>query len=378
MGLVSRFVVAPCMFALLLPFAKRQPFKMVFASASSSELKGNFLAVAKFVEEHHPEIQIVSELRPSLSSPQTFGDKIRLLRNLASAGVVVLDDYYPIIHPLPMRKKTPVIQLWHAPGAFKKFGLSRRGLPGGPRPGSRVHTGYGLAFASSVGVQSSIQDAFGLAAAAVLPLGIPKTDIYFKKLGLKVLSTRVRERLGVSATQRLVLFTPTFRGNGQVSAHHDIDYEMWNRIAGVVGSDAVDVTILIRNHPFVTQKMPDSASLTVIDVSHGYEIEELLSAADMLVTDYSSAIFDYALLKKPMVFYCPDEDNYESSRGFYFPLEEYAWGPIVHDEEHLAQAIQRNEFDPLALGGVREKFMAACDGHATSRVVDAILTEMKR
>jgi CDP-glycerol glycerophosphotransferase (TagB/SpsB family) len=373
--LVVRFLVDPCVFALISLFTARRPAKMLFASASGSSFSGNFLAVSQYLCDFHPEIQIATELRSSLSSKQTVAQKINLFRNLASAGTVVLDDYFPAIYSLPLSKKTPVIQLWHAPGAFKKFGLSRKGLPGGPRTGSRVHSGYSLAFASSAAVQPCIQEAFGMTSSQVLPLGVPKTDILFDKNRMASLNTKLRERLGVSAEHRLALFTPTFRGNGQMSAHHEVDYDMWGRLAAAVPGDGM--TILIRSHPFVGQRMPDREIRHVLDVSHGFDIEDLLAAADILITDYSSTIFDFALLEKPMILYCTDTTEYEASRGFYFPLEDYVWGPIVHDEEALAQALQSNEIDLHALARVQDKFMAACDGHSTQRVVDAMLALAK-
>jgi CDP-glycerol glycerophosphotransferase (TagB/SpsB family) len=368
--LAIRLIALPALFAVVSVVTRRYPQTVLFASASGAEMTGNFLAVSSYLNEHHPEIKIVEELQLSLSSRQTMAQKLRRYRNIASAGTIVLNDYYPTIHSIRLKKRTALVQLWHAPGAFKRFGLSRKGLPGGPRPGSGVHTGYALSIASSADVQPCVQEAFGMSSDRVLPLGIPKTDIYFDQAVMKRFNTEVRIRLGVDANHRLVLFTPTFRGNGQRSAHHEIDYPMWSRIAAVAGAN---VTVLIRNHPFVHESAPDSVYPNVVDVSQGYDIEELLAAADMLVTDYSSAIFDFALLEKPMALYCPDTDSYERSRGFYFPLEHYAWGPIVDDEAKLTVAVQRAELDMTALLAVREKFMSACDGQSTERVVNAIL-----
>jgi CDP-glycerol glycerophosphotransferase (TagB/SpsB family) len=368
--ITMRIAVLPAVFALVNVATRRNPRSILFASASGIDITGNFLAVSSFLRKNHPDIRLVFELKPSLASRLTFAQKLRLLRNIASAGVIVLDDYYPTIHSLALKRQTRVIQLWHAPGAFKKFGLSRKGLPGGPRTGSQVHTGYALAIASSPDVQVCVQEAFGMPQDRVLSIGIPKTDIYFDQSAMTEFNRDLRRRLGVGDDHRLILFTPTFRGNGQRSAHHEIDYTMWGRIALAVGPN---VTILIRNHPFVDQDAQRDELPHVIDVSSGYEIEQLIAGADMLITDYSSAIFDCALLEKPMALYCPDTQSYEAARGFYFPLHDYAWGPIVHDEQGLIGAINQSTVNRSALLAVQKKFLSACDGGATERVVEAIL-----
>jgi len=151
----------------------------------------------------------------------------------------------------------------------------------------------------------------------------------------------VRRRYGVRPGQRIALFAPTFRGNGQLTATYDVDAVPWERLAGDLGDDWV---VMVKMHPFVAPLSEQRPGLTgVLDVSGERELNDLLMAADVLVTDYSSAIFEYSLLRRPIVFFCPDLEEYTAARDFYYPFEEYVTGPLVADGADLARAIATAE-----------------------------------
>ncbi len=137
-----------------------------------------------------------------------------------------------------------------------------------------------------------------------------------------------------------------------------------------------DYVILMKHHPFVKERpvIDERCSQFAFDVTDEMEIEELLCTADICISDYSSLIFEYSLFQKPMIFFAYDLDEYFDHRGFYYDYDEMTPGPIVKDPHELIRAIKEidADFDPAEVAAFREKFMSACDGNATVRIIDTI------
>jgi CDP-glycerol glycerophosphotransferase (TagB/SpsB family) len=111
----------------------------------------------------------------------------------------------------------------------------------------------------------------------------------------------------------------------------------------------------------------------VIDVSGYPDINELMLVSDVLVTDYSSAIYEYALLGRPMAFFAPDHAAYEGERGFYFDFRTGVPGPIFETTEALAAWLRAGEFDLERVARFRAESFDVADGRATERFVDEIV-----
>ena len=109
------------------------------------------------------------------------------------------------------------------------------------------------------------------------------------------------------------------------------------------------------------------------------EIDELLCTCDICISDYSSLIFEYSLFEKPMIFFAYDLKDYDDWRGFYYDYEELTPGPVVQTTEEVIECIKNTEvnFDPEEIREFRNKFMSACDGHATERLIE-LITERRR
>ena len=131
--------------------------------------------------------------------------------------------------------------------------------------------------------------------------------------------------------------------------------------------------LLIKHHPFVKHPAPipegceDFAYLVQGDLG----IDELLCAADACISDYSSIVFEYSLFERPMIFFAYDLDDYDDWRGFYYSYDEFTPGPVVATSEEVVDYLAHvdERFDRTQVAAFREKFMSACDGHATERVM---------
>jgi CDP-glycerol glycerophosphotransferase len=219
-----------------------------------------------------------------------------------------------------------------------------------------------------------LRDAFGIVGEMV-ETGLPRNDL----LAREGLGAAVRGRLGIPERARVVLYAPTYRDHvvdrrGRYRLDHHADLERMREAAGP------DAFVLFRKHPFVEELLPDDeGSGRVRDVSEYPDVTELLAAADVLVTDYSSLMFDFAVLGRPMIFFAYDLEHYERDiRGFYIDFRSDAPGPIVTSEDELADALRSLGDDVPALyaeryAAWRSKYCELDDGRASARVVDRLI-----
>lgn len=211
----------------------------------------------------------------------------------------------------------------------------------------------------------------------VLELGYPRNDILRAPTASQV-RRRVRDDLGISETARVALYAPTWR-DGEVRGPDGFD-DPGGLDQGEFMSLARDDTVLLmRMHNVVrTRYAPATHGGRILDVSDHPEIAELYLAADVLVSDYSSATFDFATTGKPIILFAYDLDHYRQVRRLYFDYEAWAPGPIVSTTEELVAAI-----DGVTIGNERTRYEARyaefvnrfCpydDGGASDRVIDAL------
>ncbi|GMA54774.1 hypothetical protein GCM10025857_61310 [Alicyclobacillus contaminans] len=174
----------------------------------------------------------------------------------------------------------------------------------------------------------------------VLELGYPRNDVFYKP-NLDEKRESIRRKLNIDEEKKVILYAPTFRDNQKkgkkFTMKNKINFRIFERRLGE------DYVLLIREHIVVASKLniPEEFRHNIINVSKYPDIQELMIASDMLVTDYSSVMFDYANTNKPMYFYCYDLDEYGDMRGFYFDLEEQAPGPIVKNTSNLFRSIAK-------------------------------------
>ena len=215
----------------------------------------------------------------------------------------------------------------------------------------------------------------------VLEVGYPRNDVLSAE-GAGAARQRVRHRLGISDDRIVVLYAPTWRdtavsegGKGETSLFLDAD-----RLTAEIGDTH---TLLLRLHYFIAPTFADTVRGASINVSRHPDIRDLYLAADVLVTDYSSAMFDFAITGKPMLFLAPDLASYrDDMRGFYFDFEQLAPGPIVETTAEVVEQLRSLGAVQQRFAGrysaFRERFCALEDGGASARVVDAVFGDAGR
>ncbi|MFS0614972.1 CDP-glycerol glycerophosphotransferase family protein [Lederbergia ruris] len=362
------FKLAYILFGLL-PIKKK---KIVFASDSRSELNGNFFFVYEELYKRDLNLDIRFLFNERINNKKSLFELLKIAFHFATAKVILLDDFYPLVYPLDIRKKTDLIQVWHAAGAFKTFGFSRLGRPGGPSPRSRNHRNYTKAAVSSEGVRKNYAEGFGITVDKVYPTGVPRSDIFFDEEYKKYVVNALQNKYPFLQNKKVILFAPTFRGNGQSSAHYPFEVLHLKRLYEELHEEYV---FLFKIHPFVQNKLdiPYEFADFFYDVSDYREINDLLLITDLLITDYSSVCFEYALLNKPMLFFAFDVEQYIQDRDFYYNYFDFIPGPLVKTTDELLLKIQDQNFEMEKIPPFVQYFFGDTLGKASKNVVDELI-----
>lgn len=348
--------------------------RVLFLSDSRDHISGNFEYIYNYLKENNTDYELKTHLKKSLKTKRSFKEKILLLKDIASSKYILVDDFYPLIYPLKIRKNAKLIQVWHAMGAFKTVGYSRNKSKEGYKSSSLTHKNYTDTIVSSENIRKNYAEAFGIDIEKVHSYGVPRTDIFYSDKYKRDIRKQLYQKYPQFKNKKVILFAPTFRGTGQKTAYYDYDLIDFNLIKKKFSKDYV---FLVKMHPFI-KKLPDidfENDDFYYNLSNEREINDLLFITDILITDYSSVIFEYSFFKKPVIFYIPDYENYDGSRGFYYPFSKYTYGDIAKNNKELINLIENSKVNKKKLQEFFDYFCGACDGKSTERVVKKLITE---
>lgn len=353
----------------ILPVNKK---KITIASDSRNDLTGNLYFIYEELSKRNLNIKVKFSLNKRIDNKKTFLNLFITAYHFATSKIILLDDFYPLIYPINIRKNSDLIQVWHAAGAFKTFGFSRVGRPGGPSPNSRNHRNYTKVTVSSESVRKHYAEGFGVSIDKIYATGVPRSDIFFDEEYKTYVKNRLYEKYPFLTKKKVILFAPTFRGNGQASAYfpfHVIDFKaLYENLKD-------DYVFLFKIHPFVNNKLtiPYEYSDFFYDFSEFREINDLLLVTDILITDYSSVCFEFALLNKPMLFFGFDVEEYIRTRDFYYDYFEFIPGPLVRSTEEIIEKIKQGDFRMDKIKPFVKYFFDDTLGKASKNVVDEVI-----
>lgn len=240
---------------------------------------------------------------------------------------------------LPKRKQQVVINTWHAGGAYKRVGLSCTVvLPKAAQWQNEIvrkETSYYVS-SSVLFTKYNIREAYHYDG-EVLDIGMPRNDCLVGGNKIEMLSDKVRS-LFKAQGKVIVLYAPTFRGDFSHAESLKVSLPFETVIREVENKYGKEAVIFNRSH-YTSKDMYTGDNKKVVDVTSYEDMQELLAAADVLITDYSSSIWDFAILGKPCILYIPDFEEYMDDRGTYTPIEEWP-GIIAKNENGLENAIR--------------------------------------
>lgn len=298
------------------------------------------------------------------------------LQALARAEFWIDNQSYPL--KLTKRPQTTYIQTWHG-SALKRMGFDepewklkfRRGQEEQQRTLDRfdhflIRTEHDV---------RTLARAFRLKEKTLLRVGYPRNDALVRARHATERPPLAAE-LGIPEDRKVLLYAPTFRGRGKGRFELPFDVE---RFADTFGDRYV---LLVRAHYLHHVVLPPSVRGRVIDVSTHHDVTPLLALADGLITDYSSVMFDYVLLDRPMFFFAYDYEEYVyEGRGTYFDLLERAPGPVVRTEDELLAVVGSLEKQVVKYAAARERFVADFGeydkGDAAQSVVEQFFSQWR-
>lgn len=239
----------------------------------------------------------------------------------------------------PIRKNQLLVETWHGGGAYKKCGLSvtrkskfsKRGVMWASRSIKLFIS------PSRKTTDTLILEAFNYKG-MILDSGLPRNDIFFNN-NIDEIRNQLKRKLKIKENAKVLLYAPTFRGNewnanSLESKYEEIDFKKLKKVLS--DKYGCEWNIAIRSHQYACLKIDDGVDL---DFSKFADMQELLLITDILITDYSSSIWDFGLQNKPAFLYCPDVHNYQNNdRGFYVPIEKWQ-GILCKNNSELLTSI---------------------------------------
>lgn len=335
----------------------------LFIETHATSITFNYQSMINLLKKEGYEIKVVyaNELNKNFASRILINFKV--LNQISLHNFIFLNDGYQYLNYIKLRENQRVIQLWHASGAYKKFGYSLKDNEYGSKHDFSkfpLHTNYDLVSVSSEYVIPFYEEAMNTKN-NVNALGSSRTDYYFDDINKEKAIEKFK--LIINTTKKILLYAPTFRGRLGTDQFYPLDID---RLRNDISNDYI---IIYKMHPYIKSHNLPVDNIFTFDLSDKFEFHELALIADICITDYSSVVFDWSLLNKPIGFYVYDLEEYENNRGLFMDFENFIPGPKLLNSEDIVEWLNLSKKDDTSLADFKAKFMGACDGNASNRIL---------
>lgn len=344
---------------------------ILFASEARPNMQGNLKAVHDRMLERGLDSQFNFGYSFRTGRTSSRQSAFALAWEMGKANTILIDDYFAILKDLGNRDEQKIIQLWHAGSGFKSVGYSRFGQYGSPNL-RNAHRLYSYAICGSQHLRDVYSEAFGIEREAVLATGLPRIDGFLREGRAEAVLVDFEKQFPTAKGKRKILFAPTFRGRGSGDAHYDYDQIDFRELYESCGNDSV---VLFRQHHFVPDPapIPQEFSDRLIDVASCPDTNDLMLISDVLITDYSSVIYEYSLLERPMIFFAYDLDTYSATRGMHKDYREAAPGNIATTFDELVELLRRPQLSNEATKEFVKENFDYVDTSNSDRVIDTLI-----
>lgn len=313
--------------------------KTTFIMTHDESINGNIMCMYRKIKEEQPN-HICKFITKSQFKKDTnlskFLDAIKFIvvtpYYLATSNTIFLDNVFLPMAYIKFKSQVKVVQLWHGCNTLKKFGqLSNTGSL--KELEKRANSTYTHVIVSSKKMINLHKEVFGVDERVIYPLGLPRLDVFFSNDKIQKQKEIFYSQYVWLKDKKIILYAPTFRDN----KINEFDNNM--NLDEVVNNLPEEYIIVNKFHPFVAEKYGKIESDRIIDMSDYQDLTRLLLVANILISDYSSIVFEYALLNRPIIFYAYDKEEYEEKiRGFYYEYNNYV-KKIARDKKQLLEAI---------------------------------------
>lgn len=320
----------------VIPIRRQQ---ILFSAFSGRQYSDSPKRISDELLQSHPEYQQIWAFVEPRKYAYLKGKNIRVVKfkslaylYYATTSHVFVDnvEFWSI---LTFRQRQMVLQTWHGGGCYKQVGSDRMDI------GHMEHRHVidkmrkNTLFISSCKefTKRVIRGAFDYKG-AVLEIGLPRNDELIHKTGVDL--QLLRKHLNIPADHKIVLYAPTFRNSLRTDLYN-IDISRLRRALHLRFDG--EWTVLLRLHYYMPNRQM-SATGHIIDVTSYPDMQHLLQLTDVLITDYSSSLWDFSLMYKPAFVYASDLADYCTERNFYTPIGQWPF-PVATDNDSLEKAI---------------------------------------
>lgn len=333
---------------------------VVFADAHHTELPFSMIVMYQTVRDLGYPVALHLHDYTAEGTLKSFLYAVSFMRLYAKARFVFICDNFLPAAGCRKKKETTVIQLWHSCGLLKKMGYdTSEDVPSFYQ--GNVYKNYDLVTVSAPCCVPYLTSGMRQPAGVVVPTGVSRTDCYFDRAWTEECRQAFYRLYPEVIGKKVLLWAPTFRGNAAAPFLEGLE-----EVRCLQKQLGEQWFVLIKAHPHVDRKERIS--------NCSIPTEKLLPVTDLLLTDYSSILFDYLFFQKPFVLFAPDLKHYEEQRGFYIPYRTLT-RHVVTEGEQLPEAVLeayrgwKDRTDRGALGACLDYHNGSCDGQSTQRII---------
>ncbi|MGY3765904.1 CDP-glycerol glycerophosphotransferase family protein [Vagococcus vulneris] len=362
-----------------------------FESFHGKQFSDNPRAIYQFMKENYPDYRLVwgvtkgyEEMFKTLHVPYVKRFSLKWFFIMPRAKTWVINTRTPLW--LSKSKHTTYLQTWHGT-PLKKLGCDIEDvkIPGYTQESyaaefSKESARWDYLIAPNEYSQKIFKHAFNYQG-EMLEYGYPRNDLLYPNQDNETRIRDIKRRLKIPFNVPIVLYAPTWRENDQASGKMydfktSFPYDRFDSFQD-------KIFVLVRTHYLVSETINFSEYDNVMDVSTGIDMNELLLISDLLITDYSSCMFDYSLTDKPIIYYVPDKDMYQNElRGFYLDFEKWMPGPMVTHPSVLLRMLLKFVHFPDSVKTVnyeefKQLFTSRETGHNAQLIVERVIVDEK-
>ena len=350
--------------------------KVTFLSRQSNKPSLDFRLLSSKITELHPDYRcevLCQMIEPGIAAKIGYCfHMIKQAYHIATSKCVVLDSYSILVSCLHHRDSLLVVQMWHSVGTMKKFGYSILNRPEGSSSvvahALHMHENYDYMLASSDAYKAHLAEGFHQPVSKIVTLALPRVELlkdpeYKEKTRARIL----KKYPSLGDGKRNIVYAPTFRKEAE-------EKEPFRKaLQSLVSSiDKDQYNLVLKLHPLYSEDLEVPGAIT----DRSFSTFDMFFIADLVISDYSCAIYEAAVLHLPLYFYAYDYDEYMSIRDIYMDYDHEVPGPICRTAEELAAALEE-PYDMERLRAFTDKYVSPENYDETRRIAEFLFDHMK-
>lgn len=320
---------------IMYPFWRVRNDQIIFESYSGKQISCNPYYIWLELQKNYPNCKYIWVY----NNPPVDGiccvrrNSLKYIHYIMTSKVCVWNVTFPSY--IPIRKSQIIIQTWHG-HPYKRIGFGWDRYKRKRRDFVSLSKIISIYLSTGKEYTEILSNSFLASKDKILPTGYPRNDMFFNEEKVKDANKKIRTQYSIADDEYIILYAPTFRSLNNPIFNSNIDIKSLKD--AILHRWGKRCRFLFRGHHHLSIVNFEKENVSSLDVSGYPYMQELLCAADMLISDYSSCIWDYSFLYRPCILFPQDLSDYQSIRNFYLPIE--AWGfPIAKTSEELVENI---------------------------------------